>query len=162
MFVEHHAIEPQLVTVNLFVEILVEQLRNLLGVKKSIGHAEEAAPLEHFIFRHGVIRPLSEKHYVHMVASSTGLQSPLSSVRSRHAPGGCRDSPRNRKNFRLFSVSEALKTYDPAKFAVHGRPSFARFRFHSARGQAPSLVAAAWKFVLELHRPRPHQRRLEF
>src|SRR5216683_1155021 len=79
MFVEHHAIEPQLVTVNLFIEILVEQLRTLLGVEKSIGHAEEAAPLEHLIFRHGVIRPLSEKHYVHMVASSTGFTTPLSS-----------------------------------------------------------------------------------
>src|SRR5260370_7829744 len=125
MFVEHHAIEPQLVTVNLFVEILVEQLRALSGVEKSIGHAEEAAPLEHFIFRHGVIRPLSEKHYVHMVASSTGLQSPLSSVRSRHAPGEWRDSPRNRKNFRLFSVSKSLKHYDPANLPPHRTPTFA-------------------------------------
>src|SRR6266852_5006888 len=30
------------------------------------------------------------------------LQSPLSSVRSRHAPGGCRDSPRNRKTSVYF------------------------------------------------------------
>jgi hypothetical protein len=44
-------------------------LRTLLGVEKFIGHAKEAAPLEHLIFRHGVIRPLSEKHYVHMVLS---------------------------------------------------------------------------------------------
>jgi len=64
-----------------------------------------------------VIRPLSEKHYVHMVASSTGLQSPLSLARSRQARWRMSRFALWSQDFRLFSVSEARTIYDPAKFA---------------------------------------------
>ena len=74
MLIEHHAVEAKLVAVDLLIEVHVEQFRTLLGVEEFVRNPEEAAALQHFVFRYRVVRSLREEHYVHRGLLKLGLR----------------------------------------------------------------------------------------
>ena len=66
MLVEHQAIETELVAENLLVDIFVQEPCASRRVEELVRNAKETAPLEDFVLGNGMIRPLGEKHYVHL------------------------------------------------------------------------------------------------
>src|SRR5258707_774729 len=75
MLIEHQPVEAEILGVDLFVEVFIEQHRSLLRIEVLVGQAEEATIAEDLAFqklaarRFGfwivVILPFGKPHYMH-------------------------------------------------------------------------------------------------